>query len=265
MCSGEAAGRGDTAPDVVLAWNERVLAIAEAEDGFLTLKGVRTAAMMHIAMHDALNSISPPVRSVRLRHPARRRRPGRGRRAGGLRSRRRAVSGSGGRATGGTRPLARRRFPTTRRGPRESRLGTRGSGGNPGAPQGRRLGQGRPSTAGTRWRPASTRSSTSTAARRRASSSAPARPNVRPFLMRKPDQFRSPPPPAITSDAYTAAFDEVKRVGRHESRVRTADQSHLAMWWKEFVEASHNRLARQLVSNPASTCGKRRVSLRCST
>jgi len=44
---------------MVIAWNERVLAVAEAEDHFLTLKGVRTATMMHVAMHDALNSIHP--------------------------------------------------------------------------------------------------------------------------------------------------------------------------------------------------------------
>jgi hypothetical protein len=49
----------DGAPDaaVVVGWNERVLANAQAEDKFLTLKGVRAAAMMHLAMHDALNSI----------------------------------------------------------------------------------------------------------------------------------------------------------------------------------------------------------------
>ena len=33
--------------------------MAEAEDGFLTLKGLRTATMMHLAMHDALNSVEP--------------------------------------------------------------------------------------------------------------------------------------------------------------------------------------------------------------
>src|SRR5262245_12713098 len=43
--------------DMAIAWNERVLTIAEAEDHFLTLKGVRTAAMMHAAMHDALNAV----------------------------------------------------------------------------------------------------------------------------------------------------------------------------------------------------------------
>lgn len=69
----------------------------------------------------------------------------------------------------------------------------------------------------------------------------------RPFLLESPDQFRSPPPPEIDSDAYTAAFNEVKSVGSETSDTRTDDQAHLALWWKDFVENSHNRLARQLV------------------
>ncbi|WP_420592741.1 vanadium-dependent haloperoxidase [Robiginitalea biformata] len=69
-----------------------------------------------------------------------------------------------------------------------------------------------------------------------------------PFLLESPDQFRSPPPPDIASDAYTAAFNEVKSVGSESSDTRTKDQAHLAMWWKDFVENSHNRLARQLVA-----------------
>ena len=32
---------------------------AVAEDGLLTLKGVRSAAIMHVAIHNALNSIVP--------------------------------------------------------------------------------------------------------------------------------------------------------------------------------------------------------------
>jgi len=70
---------------------------------------------------------------------------------------------------------------------------------------------------------------------------------VKPFALVRPDQFRVGPPPAIDSKEYAAAFDEVKDVGAFASRTRTADQTHLAMWWKEFVEASHNRLARDLV------------------
>jgi hypothetical protein len=70
---------------------------------------------------------------------------------------------------------------------------------------------------------------------------------AKPFLLPKQDYFRSPPPPEINSDEYTKAFNEVKEVGRFESKTRTKDQSHLAMWWKDFVENSHNRLARHLV------------------
>ena len=39
---------------LAVEWNETILAVAEKEDGFLTLKGLRTAAMLHLAMHDAL-------------------------------------------------------------------------------------------------------------------------------------------------------------------------------------------------------------------
>jgi membrane-associated phospholipid phosphatase len=70
--------------------------------------------------------------------------------------------------------------------------------------------------------------------------------DVRPFLIQTPAQFRSPPPPDIASNAYVAAYEEVREAGRFESAARSADQAHLAMWWKEFVEASHNRLARDL-------------------
>lgn len=44
-------------PDLIIAFNDKLLAIADQEDGFLTLKGVRAAAMMHLAIHDALNAI----------------------------------------------------------------------------------------------------------------------------------------------------------------------------------------------------------------
>jgi hypothetical protein len=70
---------------------------------------------------------------------------------------------------------------------------------------------------------------------------------AQPFILTSQDQFRSPPPPDITSDLYTEAFNEVKAYGSTESDLRTDDQAHLAMWWKDFVENSHNRLARELV------------------
>ncbi len=71
---------------------------------------------------------------------------------------------------------------------------------------------------------------------------------ARGFALSSPDQFMSPPPPEIGSEAYARAFDEVRRLGRFQSMERTPDQTHLALWWKDFVENSHNRLARDLVA-----------------
>jgi len=67
------------------------------------------------------------------------------------------------------------------------------------------------------------------------------------FMLKSSDHFRSPPPPAIQSADYTKAFNEVKEVGATISDTRTKDQAHYAMWWKEFVEISLNRLAGELV------------------
>lgn len=70
---------------------------------------------------------------------------------------------------------------------------------------------------------------------------------VRPFTLPKHNFFRVPPPPEINSDIYTKAFNEVKEIGGFNSKTRTADQAHLAMWWKEFGESSHNQLLRDLI------------------
>ncbi|MEM6486606.1 MAG: vanadium-dependent haloperoxidase [Pseudomonadota bacterium] len=70
---------------------------------------------------------------------------------------------------------------------------------------------------------------------------------ARGFGFSEAEQFRVTPPPAIDSDAYTLAFNEVKAIGRFRSMRRSADQTHLALWWKDFVENSHNRLARDLI------------------
>lgn len=71
---------------------------------------------------------------------------------------------------------------------------------------------------------------------------------TQPFMLPSTDFFRVPPPPEINSAAYTEAFNEVKEYGRVNSTRRTADQAHLAMWWKEFVESSHNKLLRTLIT-----------------
>ena len=67
------------------------------------------------------------------------------------------------------------------------------------------------------------------------------------FALDASNQFRVPPPPRIDSEDYTQAFNEVKDLGRFQSINRTADQTHMALWWKDFAESSHNRLARDLI------------------
>jgi hypothetical protein len=64
-----------------------------------------------------------------------------------------------------------------------------------------------------------------------APAAAPQWADVKPFLMASNDQFRAGPPPALTSAQYTAAFNEVKAIGAHDSAIRTADQTNSALFW----------------------------------
>ena len=57
------AGSDHTTAGVIIGWNAVAHDIAVAEDQFLTFKGQRALAMMHLAMHDALNSIVPASRA----------------------------------------------------------------------------------------------------------------------------------------------------------------------------------------------------------
>jgi uncharacterized protein (TIGR03118 family) len=57
-------------------------------------------------------------------------------------------------------------------------------------------------------------------------------PFVTPFALRSGDQFRPGPPPALTSAAYTAGFNEVKDFGRANSTVRTPEQTEVARFWE---------------------------------
>ena len=57
-------------------------------------------------------------------------------------------------------------------------------------------------------------------------------PLVRPFALKSGSQFRPQAPPALTSAEYTAAFNEVKTLGRVDSTVRTAAQTEVAKFWE---------------------------------
>jgi membrane-associated phospholipid phosphatase len=61
----------------------------------------------------------------------------------------------------------------------------------------------------------------------------PAWGKVRPFGIRDPGKFRVPPPPALGSAAYAAAFREVRALGARGSVTRTAEQTEIARFWAD--------------------------------
>ena len=235
---------------MVIAWNERVLAVAEAEDHFLTLKGVRTAAMMHLAMHDALNSVHPKYAPYAYHADERDASP--------LAAAAQAAYG-----------VAASQYPQQKTvwiDELQKWLDTE----QDGAAKSKGIALGRAAAkailkrresdhwnaqANYQWHPMapgvyaefSEHSATPKGFTFGAGWS-----KMKPFILAKAEQFRAPPPPSIRSHRYTAAFNEVKEVGRYASGSRTPDQTHLAMWWKEFVESSHNRLARKIATREGS-------------
>lgn len=54
------------------------------------------------------------------------------------------------------------------------------------------------------------------------------------FGLPEMDSFLPPPPPAMTSADYTAAFDEVKAIGSKTSTLRTPEQTQIAVFWSDF-------------------------------
>ncbi len=229
----------------LIRWNETIMQTALAEDGLLTLKGVRTEALAFVAIHDALNAIQPHFSGYSFNQET----PGADPIAAlnqaayqiaisqypdqqetfkelldlSLRS----VSDGGRKESGITLGKAVAAHILDIR--TNDQWNTEADyvwhpmapgvyaefNEHSGTPQGFIFGAG--------WA------------------------RAQPFLLESQDQYRSPPPPKINSAAYSQAFNEVKQVGANQSPSRTEDQAHMAMWWKDFVENSHNRLARELV------------------
>ncbi|MGJ8662605.1 MAG: vanadium-dependent haloperoxidase [Marinicella sp.] len=230
---------------MVSSWNQKLIETAVREDGLLTLKGVRTATMMHLAMHDALNLVVPRYKTYSsagldleadpvvamieaayvicnefypesheawlaekmrwLDDDMTTKAKNRGKQLG------RSVA----------RTIIQNRANDRWNGETEYQWHPMAPGvyaefnEHSGTPKGFIFGAG--------WA------------------------NVQPFALTSSQQFLSPAPPQINSEEYTKAFNEVKELGRYQSTVRTEDQTHLALWWKEFSEISHNKLARELV------------------
>ncbi len=72
---------------------------------------------------------------------------------------------------------------------------------------------------------------------------------VKPFLMESSSQFRTAGPPALTSAAWAADFNEVK-AHRQGDRLHphATTQTYIARWWQSTPVVSWNDVARQLIA-----------------
>jgi hypothetical protein len=76
---------------------------------------------------------------------------------------------------------------------------------------------------------------------------APGWADVTPFVLRDSSQFRPGPPYRVTGRKYAADFNEVKRLGGDDittPSARTAEQTEIALFWVESSPLQWNRIAR---------------------
>jgi hypothetical protein len=72
--------------------------------------------------------------------------------------------------------------------------------------------------------------------------------HVTPFTMATPWQFRLPGPPALASAEYARDYNEVKKVGGKSSTERTAEQTEIARFWYESSPEGWSRIAREVAA-----------------
>jgi hypothetical protein len=66
---------------------------------------------------------------------------------------------------------------------------------------------------------------------------------VTPFVLDRGDQFRPAPPPALTSDVYARAINEVQSLGSATSTTRTAEQTEIGKFWNPPIQNFWNQIA----------------------
>src|SRR5262245_18279641 len=68
--------------------------------------------------------------------------------------------------------------------------------------------------------------------------------DVTPFVLKDSAQFRPGPPYDVTSKKYTADFNEIKSLGAKDNSARTDEQTEIAHFWVESSPLQWNRIAR---------------------
>jgi hypothetical protein len=79
---------------------------------------------------------------------------------------------------------------------------------------------------------------------------------VQPFALTSPQQFRANPPPSLTSQVYTLAYNEAKDYGSLTGSKRTPEQTDLAYFWSGNYLSVWNSTLRNIVSAQKLEVGK---------
>jgi len=67
--------------------------------------------------------------------------------------------------------------------------------------------------------------------------------HVTPFVLRRADQFRPAPPPALTSDAYGDSFNQVRTLGIADSTAATPAEKLIGRFWNGAIQNYWNEIA----------------------
>lgn len=70
---------------------------------------------------------------------------------------------------------------------------------------------------------------------------------VRPFALASPSQFRPKPPPSLTSALWATDYNEIKELGEKDSTKRTPRQTEDARFWISVNPGMSHQLERQIV------------------
>jgi hypothetical protein len=66
--------------------------------------------------------------------------------------------------------------------------------------------------------------------------------HVTPFALNRADQFRPGPPPKLTGDEYTDAFNEIESLGVENSTTATADEALTGRFWNGAIQNYWNEI-----------------------
>ncbi len=248
LCAANDAGASSRlSVQVAIEWNERAYESAYAEDQFLTFKGQRAHAMMHLAQHDALNDIERRF----YRYLAARRRP----------VKLKPDADAHAAAAQAAHDVLSSQYPQDQRAfdallakqlasipdGEHKKAGVEFGGRAAAAILAARIDDGIDREGAYEF--SKQPGAYQTTPDWQGFVAAAAFGSSRPFVLASAEQFRPAPPPPLASAEYAVAFEEIKRSGAKNSVARTAEQTGYAVWWMEFSEGSVNRLARKLATD----------------